>query len=312
METQQLRHFWAAAEHGNLVRAAQALNVTQPTLSRSIKALELQLDVRLLDRTPRGVSLTPFGLEFLKHVRVILNEQERAVLSIKALRSGRKGHINVGVGHSFASTILPLATKKLFDANLNVSMRVREGYYEELVVLLRSGEIDLVLSLLPPRADRIDDLVIKPLVQMRTEIIGRAGHPLAMKKTVSVADLAKAKWLVQDQSHATRSFLDLFERSDSAPPSVIVKTTSMSFLRGLLRVSDFLALVGDQLLAGDLADGTLSIVETQIPVEMRQAGAITRAYGTTPPAVGALIQRLETVLQESGNGMRGGRAVKKV
>src|SRR6185436_19950834 len=104
------------------------------------------------------------------------------------------------------------AVKTLYESDPNISMRVREGYYEELVRLLRVGEVDLVLSLMPPAGDRVDDLIIKPLVEMRSEVVASGNHPLAGKRTVTMSDLAKAKWLVQDQAHATRSFLDLFAR----------------------------------------------------------------------------------------------------
>jgi DNA-binding transcriptional LysR family regulator len=300
MEMQQLRHFQAVAEHGNMMRAAEMLHLTQPALSRSIRALEAQLDVRLFDRTPRGVSLTAFGAELLKHARVILNEQQRAVLSVNALRNGRKGHINVGVGHSFASTLLPLATQKLFARKSDVSMRVREGYYEELVTLLRGGELDLVLSLIPPPIEKVDDLAVTLLIEMRSEIVCNSAHPLADKPAVSIAELSRSKWLLQDQSHAARTFLDLFERGNLAPPALIIKTSSMSFLRGMLRVSDFLALVGDQLLADDIASGAVAVLKTDIPRQVRQAGAVTRAYGTTPRAAYQLIETLEALCKSQG------------
>ncbi len=300
MEMQQLRHFHAVAEHGNLLRAARTLHITQPALSRSIKALETQLDVRLFDRTPRGVTLTPFGTELLSHVRVILNEQQRAVLSVNALRNGRRGHINVGVGQSFASSLLPQAVKAMFDADPNISMRVREGYFEELVRLLRVGEVDLVLSLMPPPGERVDDLIIKPLIEMRSEVVVSTSHPLASKRNLSINDLAKAKWLIQDQAHATRSFLDLFARNDIPPPAVVIKTTSMSFLRGMLLTSDFLALIGDQLLAPEIANGRLTILNAHLPMQIRHAGAIYRAFGTTHPAVNALLQNLMNVCKTPG------------
>ncbi len=283
-----------------MMRAAEMLHLTQPALSRSIRALEAQLDVRLFDRTPRGVSLTPFGTELLKHARVILNEQQRAVLSVNALRNGRKGHINVGVGYSFASSLLPLATQKLFAGKSDISMRVREGYYEELVALLRGGELDLVLSLIPPPIERVGDLAITLLMEMGSEIICNSAHPLAAKESVTITELSQSKWLLQDQSHAARTFLDLFERGNLAPPSLIIKTSSMSFLRGMLRVSDFLALVGDQLLADDITQGALAVLKTEIPRQVRHAGAITRAYGTTPRAAHQLVRTLEALCKSLG------------
>ena len=166
--------------------------------------------------------------------------------------------------------------------------------------LLRVGEVDLVLSLMPPPGERVDDLIIKPLIEMRSEVVVSTSHPLASKRNLSINDLAKAKWLIQDQAHATRSFLDLFARNDIPPPAVVIKTTSMSFLRGMLLTSDFLALIGDQLLAPEIANGRLTILNAHLPMQIRHAGAIYRAFGTTHPAVNALLQNLMNVCKTPG------------
>ena len=88
---QQLRHFLALTEHGNFARAAEAVNLSQPALSRSIQALEASLDCRLLDRHSRGISLTVHGQLVLEHAQRLLagsRALENAVVQLANLETG--------------------------------------------------------------------------------------------------------------------------------------------------------------------------------------------------------------------------------
>lgn len=88
MELRQLRHFVAVVECGNLSRASRKVHISQPALTRSIKALEDLLRARLLDRKPRGVVPTPTGDIFYQHAKLILNECARAKDDIADAESG--------------------------------------------------------------------------------------------------------------------------------------------------------------------------------------------------------------------------------
>ena len=83
MDMRQVRHLIAVLEHGNVLRAANAIHISQPALSKSIQNLEAELGVQLLERSPRGVSPTIYGTNLLKHARLLLNQGEQAVADIK-------------------------------------------------------------------------------------------------------------------------------------------------------------------------------------------------------------------------------------
>ena len=292
MDIQQLRRFLAVAEHENMLRAAAALNLTQPAMSRSIRALEDELQISLFDRTSKGVILTQFGKMLLSHVKVILNEHHRAVLNLSALRGGTRGQLSVGAGHTFATELLPQASAQLYAKSSRIAVRVKEGLYEDLVDSLRKGDIDIAFTLIPNALDRVEDLVIETLIEPRERVVARADHPLAGRKRLSIGELGKAKWVLPDQTFNLSSFLDYFDRSDADPPENVIKTSSIPFLQGMLEKSDFLAMISEQLVTQQLESGRLVILDTDFKLGQRRAGAIYRAFGTAPPALQLLLRKV--------------------
>ena len=98
MDLRQLEYFLRVAQRKNISIAAAELNITQPTLTKSIKLLEDQLGVKLFDRLPRGVALTSFGVTLLRHAEAVHVQMKDAGNELTALRSGTFGTVMIGAG----------------------------------------------------------------------------------------------------------------------------------------------------------------------------------------------------------------------
>src|SRR5689334_3502006 len=96
-ELRLIRYFVAVAEEGNVTRAAARLHMAQPPLSAAIRQLEQQLDVRLLDRTARGVVLTPAGALLLERGRALLAEADAVAAAVRAVEKAPTGLVRVGI-----------------------------------------------------------------------------------------------------------------------------------------------------------------------------------------------------------------------
>src|SRR5437016_2531418 len=148
-ELWHLRYFAAVAERLHFGRAAAALHISQPPLSRAIRALEERLGVTLFLRTRRRVELTPAGERLLEEAGRMLGELQRTALELRAMAAGEQGRLRIGFVSLADYGVLPGLLKSYKTARPGVALALREMLSPEQAAALGSGELDFGL-LLPP------------------------------------------------------------------------------------------------------------------------------------------------------------------
>ncbi len=144
MELRHLRYFIAVAEEGHITRAAERLGMQQPPLSQQIKALEVELDVQLFRRKPRGVELTDAGHALLDHARAVLSQLERASDQARRAARGEQGELSLGISSTAHFCPLVLRVVRAYRDNFpGVSMRLEEGGTGELIGQAQQGLVDV-------------------------------------------------------------------------------------------------------------------------------------------------------------------------
>ena len=174
-----IRHAAALAEHGSFGRAAEALGIAQPTLSRSIKDLETNVGLPLFTRGPHGTEPTDFGYLFLQQAASVsaqFSDLEREVALAKGLH---KGELAVGFGPYAAELLLPHALPRFVSAHPAVRLRIQVDSLEVLGRALRQRALDLVVgeSTILEGDESID--IFETLGPIQGYLFARAGHPLA-------------------------------------------------------------------------------------------------------------------------------------
>jgi len=159
-DTRQLRYFVALAERLHFGRAAAALHISQPPLSRAIRRLEEELGARLLARTRRKVELTHEGVRFYEEAKRILAQLESAALEVGAMAAGQSGRLRLGFVSLADFGVLPELLKSFKAARPGVALALREMLSPEQAVALSAGELDFGL-LLPPVAGDLEHLVVQ-------------------------------------------------------------------------------------------------------------------------------------------------------
>ena len=149
MDTRRLKHFLAVYQHGSIGQAAEALLLTQPALSKSIRQLERDLNVTLFERTPLGVVPTVYGEALAVHARVIQAELLTAETELSTLKGTSRGKVTVGIGPSIAVNLMPAATLLLAERAPGIHVTVVEG-----LVDVQHGELLDYPWALPPETQR--------------------------------------------------------------------------------------------------------------------------------------------------------------
>ena len=189
MELRHLRYFVAVAEALSFGRAARALNISQPPLSRQIRALEDELGTPLLTRTKRAVALTPAGTALLPEARRLLRDADALKAGARAHAAGEVGTLALGFIGLAAYNVLPGVLPEFHRLHPGVRLALREATSDVLLAAMRQGEIDVALVLPPADDAALDyamlhrDVLVAALPAARRELRGRTPIRLAALAT---------------------------------------------------------------------------------------------------------------------------------
>ncbi len=166
MDLRGIRYFVQIAELGSMTRAAQHLRVAQPALSRHVRALEQELGVALMVRLPRGVRLTTAGRQFLDHCQRILRELGRAQDALRSGGATGQGRVILGVSPTTGPLLLPGVVERMRRQCPQISLKVVEGFSNQLYDWLLTGRADLAILTNPvsTRVIQVTPLCSEPIV----------------------------------------------------------------------------------------------------------------------------------------------------
>lgn len=215
MEMQQLRYVVAVARAGNFSRAAEQCHVAQPSLSQQIQKLEDELGERLFDRMKREVKLTSHGEVFLRRAIRILEEVDAAKREAADAKDLLRGTLTIGVLPTIAPYLLPAALAEFTKKFHGVEIIVHEDTTTRLLKLAHGYEIDFALVSQPIQDERLE---VRQLFTEELLLALPPGHPLARKRSVTVADLAGESLIVMKEGHCLGDqVLDFCDRRDVKP-----------------------------------------------------------------------------------------------
>ena len=205
MEIRQLRSFVAIAESGSFSRAALALNLAQPSLSRQIALLESDFEQRLLVRTGRGVIPTDAGAALLVHARAILDTEQRAREELRELHGNPTGRVLVGMPPRVALGLSAPLVQNFRTRFPQAVITVLEGLSHSLREQLISGRLDLALLFDPLPSPQIK---CEPLLRERLLLVAPPASRLPAR--IGLAALTKYPMVLPNAPNAIRGLVDSF------------------------------------------------------------------------------------------------------
>jgi LysR family transcriptional regulator of gallate degradation len=305
MDIRRLQHLRRAAEAGSISAAAASLGISQPALTKSIRILETELGVPLLERRARGVAPTAFGEALLRRAAPVGLLLADALREIAELRGGAPTEAAIGAGPTWLREKLPEAVAATIAALPGVRIRLQGGYDEALLRALRAGTLDAVVAELPPAED-VADLALLPLGEDDFVVGCRRGHPLA-RGQVAPERLLGFPWVLPPRPSRARARLGaLFVARGLVPPEPALETESTDMLLRVVAGSDALCFsVRSALEAPDAAG--LTTIRVPALAATRRTGIMLRRDGWLPPVARDVLSRLAAscgVAMPDGYGVR--------
>lgn len=290
MELKDLSYLLVIQETAHLGKAAQALGITQPALTKCIQRMEKSSATRLILKVGRGIQLTEAGLLLCERAQKVLHLMQVTQQDLKALGAGTAGVIRLGVAATAAEFMLPHLTRELLQHAPTAVLEVQVGMNDLLQSRLRENKIDLILGFLPQRND---EFITRPLMEDPVVVAASCFHPLAgIHPTPQQLD--QYQWLLPAPQVATRQWLEQRLRSGGyAAPRVQMESNTLSPLRQVLAQTQLLSFLSRRLLHEEA--GQSALIEIPLPLVMmpRTFGWQFRSLSELTPAARLLVDLAE-------------------
>jgi LysR family transcriptional regulator of abg operon len=285
----QLRQLVALADAGSIGAAARTLGVSQPAVTKSLRALEARLGVALVRRTTRGTELTKHGQTFLLRARSACREIERGEAELADAATQAGGPIVLGASPAAAAALLPGPLKRL-RRDFAVDVRIIEGMPVATLPRVRDESLDFALG--PSlRASLAGDLACTPLYRNEMAIVVRRGHPLAAAR--SLVELMDCEWITAGLGTASLIVDDMFTAAGLPTPRWAIRCESVPGLIAITAQSDFVATLPRSLLTLGIAERLLEPINVREKMASSTMSLFTKRDSPLPAAADKLVRLIK-------------------
>jgi DNA-binding transcriptional LysR family regulator len=302
IETRLLRNALMLAEHRNFARAAKALNISQPTLNRSIQLLKKIVGERLFDRDSRTILTTQAGEIILKHARIILSSSNAMLEEIGRHQGIMEGSLSIGAGPYAASALVAPAIGLFFKRYPGIDIHISVDDWPQFPDRLMQKDFDFAV-MESSHLDASRDFELTRLNRHQAFFYCRHGHPLLQKESLTISDLSQFPLIL---TTLPRRVSDLFNRlffpdgdaDTSAGIPENITSNDLATIKATVSQSDAISIGTYGILASELAVGIFVALPFRIP-ELKTSYDIVKRKGLSlSPAAQAFIEILIETDQE--------------
>lgn len=214
----QLRVFVAIARHGSFSRAGEAIGLTQSAVSHSVKELEAEVGVRLLDRTTREVVLTDAGLRLANRVERLLDELQTTLLDVRSFGEQRSGTVRVATSQTISAHLMPQCIAAGEREYPEIRIMLRDQAQQQVLHSVRNAEVDFGIVVDPVQAV---DLECEAVLHEPFLLLCRDDHPFAAQQAVHWSALNGCRLVLQDYASGSRPLIDSALRQQGVEAQVV-------------------------------------------------------------------------------------------
>ena len=280
------------ARRGSFSAAADALDYTQSAISQQIAALEQEAGMTLLERHPRGVSLTAAGQTLVGHAEGILARLESAEAALGAIAGLRGGRLRMASFPTAGATLMPLAIATFRARHPDIELTLAEGEPEQIAPRLRAGELDLALLFEFGDSAGTDELTRVELLEDPLYLALPREHKLATKRKLRLEDLRGEAWVQTSSSSPCARQVVRSCHAAGFEPNVAFESDDYQTVQGLVAAGVGVALI-PELALNPVVREDISIRALSPRPPVRQVVAATPAGARLLPAAPAMLAELE-------------------
>jgi LysR family pca operon transcriptional activator len=296
----KLRHivcFLEVARLKSVVRAAEALNMSQPAATKTIQELEDVLAVQLFDRSRRNLFLTPAGEQFQRYAASSVSALRQGIDSIRMTET--EAIVRIGALPTVSARILPHAVRRFAESG-QARTRIVTGPNEYLLSLLRAGEVDLVIGRMAEPGE-IAGLSFEHLYSEQVVFAVRAGHPLLARQPFALTDIEPYQILVPPPGAVILPSVERLLTSHGVTElKDDIQTVSNAFGRRYTLGTDAVWIISEGVVADDVAEGHLAILPVDTSETTGPVGLTMRSGETLSYAAQLLVAAIRLVAQDLG------------
>lgn len=264
--------FYTVANHLNITKASKELMISQPAISKSIKTLEEGLGGTLFIRTKRGVILTEEGKELYRYIKEAMNYITNAENKFKDLINLETGTIRIGISQTLTKQFL-LPYLKIFHKKYpKIQVQINTSISQNAIEDLRKGDIDIIISNLPPKIDN-DLEVIKVKEIQDCFIVGKDYYELTKKK-LTINELNNYPLILQPQNNNTRKFLDNYTKQQNITLNPDITLGSYNLVVEFTKIGYGIGYATEEYIKEDLSNNKLFKLDITPKIPSRSIGII--------------------------------------
>jgi DNA-binding transcriptional LysR family regulator len=284
MKLHQLAALVSASESGSLRQAAAKLRLSQPALSRSIRELEQELGVKLLERTPLGVEPTAYGKAVILRSKIVDTELRQVKDDIAHLQAATRGDLRIGATPVAAFSLLPAILARLKTSRPQVRVTVTDGMGSSLFQQLRQGDFDFIFGRIDDGIDR-HEFSADVLFNDSLVVVARRDHLLAKMRSAAKTNWDDIEWILPSGDNPVRSaFQQTYYALTGRAPRCTIDSNSFVTMLTSISQSDLLGLAPYHIFHVAWLQREFTVLDLGFRFPPQPTGVIWRAR-TTPSAI---------------------------
>lgn len=310
LKLRHLRLIVALDDDGQVQRAAAALNLTQSAASKMLAEIESIAQVPLFERSPRGVTPTPYGAILIRGGRTVLSNLDQAVGELASYASGSRGSVRIGTVAAPCLDLINDLIDYLGEKLRAIKITLEEAISTTLINRLLARELDFVAARIPPGVDP-GQFDCFDMDEEEACLLVRSEHPLADRNAVDLAELVDRQWICQPPDSFLRQSVErLFVSHGLPPPGRVIDTESLFAALTIAARTDLIAPV-PALILGIIDRTRFKRLPIEHPLMLPRYALVTLKNRPLTPVAAAVLdamKRCRTLRDTGMDGLPGGQA----